>query len=276
MLLSPCATCCVVLRRACFTPRQAPPLFSPPLRLLALSISQRIVSLSPSSPFLPDSFVLHRDLAFFLVQWLSGDRAGDLGRSVGKEVTRLPCGSLLFNHTVGKTIRQSDGDLLVVPAIPEEPLLCPVRALDTYVGLCKEHGVDVVNSFLFPPTVLPRHDRVARKPFTAHAATARLRDYLPEDLFPGFSLTAHGARAGCAITLRLLGASSAEVMAHCRWASDRVFRHYTKLEKVASLSGTARLLRDAVSLDVSGASSSDDAASFYQSLNSGVGQSRAF
>jgi hypothetical protein len=216
-------------------------------------------------------------LAFFLTQWFAGDRAGDLGQAVGREITRLACGSLLLNHTIGKTVRQSDGDLLVIPSVPEEPLLCPVRALDAYVDLCKVNGVDVVSSFLFRPTKPPRHDSVSCSAFTSYNATKRLRAYLSEETLPdASSFTAHGSRAGCAITLLLLGTSPDDVKGHCRWASDRVFKHYTNVHRVSRLSGSAALLRDGITTDSSGASLADDAAVFYTSLNSGHDQSRAF
>lgn len=237
-------------RRAHVTPRQAPPIFSTHLRLLVTEICRRISALSSSAPFVPDCFVLYRDLAFFLIQWFAGDRAGDLGRTVGKEITRLACGSLLFNHTIGKTVRQSDGDLLVIPKVSEEPLLCPVRALDAYVDLCKINDVDVINSFLFRPTQPPHHNSVRLAAFSSYNASKRLRTYLSEESLPDVSsFTAHGSRAGCAVTLLLLGASPDEVKGHCRWASDRVFRHYTDLHRVQSLSGSAALLRDGVTTD---------------------------
>lgn len=264
-------------RRAHVTPRQAPPIFSTHLRLLVSEISRLISLLSPSARFLPDTFILYRDLAFFLIQWFVGDRAGDLSQAVGKEITRLACGSLLLNHTMGKTVRQSDGDLLVIPSVPEEPLLCPVRALDAYVDLCRMNGVDVVNTFLFRPTKPPRHDSISSKAFSSCNATKRLRVYLSEEVLPdASSFTAHGSRAGCAITLLLLGATSDDVKGHCRWASDRVFKHYTDLHRVSRLTGSAALLRDGVTTDSTGASLADDAAAFYASLDSGIGQSRAF
>ena len=261
-------------RRARITPHQAPPIFSEVLRYLTSEIRRQLVAASGES-FLPSRFVLERDLAFFLVQWFSGDRAGDLGNSLGKEVTRLECGSLLFNHTIGKTIRQSDGDLVVVPSIPEDPDLCPVRAVDAYVRHCKEHDVDVVNGFLFRPLDARLHDKVLAAPFSSSAATKRLRLYLRDAPFDSSALTAHGFRAGCAITLLLLDCSPDDVKTHCRWASDRVFSHYTKLGKVTRLETSAAVLRDGVS-SVDGPSLADSAAEFYTLLNSGRQQSRAF
>jgi hypothetical protein len=73
-------------RHAHVTPRQAPPIFSTHLRLLVTEICCRISALSSTAPFLPDGFVLYRDLAFFLIQWFAGIALGIL---VGQWVRRL-------------------------------------------------------------------------------------------------------------------------------------------------------------------------------------------
>ena len=264
---------CAEQRRARITPRQAPPIFTQHLRYLVAEIRRRLEIASGS--FVPERFALERDLAFFLVQWFSGDRAGDLGNSVGKEVTRLECGSLLFNHTIGKTIRQSDGDLVVVPSVPEDPDLCPVRAVDVYVGHCKDAGIDVINGYLFRPLDSRSRQVVMASPFSSSSATKRLRLYLRNASFDASSFTAHGFRAGCAITLLLLDCSPDDVKTHCRWASDRVFSHYTKIGKVSRLETSAAVLRDGVSA-TGGSAPADAAAEFFTLLNSGQQQSRAF
>ena len=179
---------------------------------------------------------------------------------------RLEDGSLLYNHTVGKTVREAGGQLLVVPRVPEEPSLCPVNAFDRYVDACKRASVDLLGGYLFPPTSPPHHRSIRNAPLSSSAATKRLRVYIP-----GEDFTAHGARAGCAITLLMLGASSEAVMEHCRWATEQVFRHYTKLEKVKRLDSSARLLQSGVTLS-GGVSDADSAAYLYDLLNSGVSQ----
>ena len=250
---------------------QSRPTFSVHLRLLVMAIGVRLASLSPPPPLFPDRFLLLRDRCFFLIQWFCGDRAGDLGNALGKEVVRLECGSLLFNHTVGKQIRQSEGQLLVVPPVPEDPELCPVAAFEVYTSACVSGGLDLRLGFLFPPTVAPRHLSVRDAPFTSSAATKRLRLYLPDE-----GLTAHGSRAGCAITLSMLGASQEAVMEHCRWATARVCRHYTKIEKIRRLDSSARLLQNAVTSSSSDVpSDADSAALLYDLLNSGLHQESA-
>ena len=100
--------------------KQARPVFSPHLRLLVKEIELRLAGLPVDAPLFPDRFPLLRDRAFFTTQWFAGDRAGDLGRALAKEVVRLEDGSLLYHHTVGKTVRSADGQLLVVPRVPDE------------------------------------------------------------------------------------------------------------------------------------------------------------
>ena len=255
-------------RIARVTPRQAPPIFSTHMRLLAADIARRIALLHDSAPLFPDKFCLYRDRCFFLIQWFAGDRAGDLGNAIGKEVSRHSTGALILKHTIGKTIRQSGSQILVVPHVPEDPLVCPVRAFNEYAEICLAGGLDLKQGYLFPPLRKPRHDGIRDSPFTSANATKRIRVYLSNDILPDVS--AHGARAGCAATLLLLGASKDEVMDHCRWASERVCKQYHQLQKVSRVQGTAKLLRDGVT--ASGDESSDGVAAFYASLNDGQHQ----
>ena len=259
-------------RVARVTPHQAPPIFSTHLRLLVAEISRQLLALPVSAPFFPMRFCFLRDRCFFLVQWFAGDRAGDLGHAVGKEVSRHSSGALIFKHTIGKTIRQSGSQILIVPQIPEDPLVCPVAAFDEYVGACLASGLDLKKGYLFPPLSLPLRNGIKNVPFTSANATKRIRSYLSNDILPDVS--AHGARAGCAATLLLLGASNEEVMDHCRWASERVFRGYHQIQKVSRVQGSALRLRDGILAE--GEDSADAAAAFYDSLNSGSHQSPAF
>ena len=248
--------------------KQARPVFSTHIRLLVKEIDFRLATLLDGEPFFPQRFTLLRDRAFFLAQWFSGDRAGDLGRALAREVVRLDNGSLLFRHTAGKTVRESS-QLLVIPHISDEPAICPVLAFDTYVSACKAAGVDLLRGHLFPPTAAPRHTSIRDAPLTSDAATRRLRLYLPDE-----NLSAHGSRAGCAVTLLMLGATRESVMEHCRWASAQVCLHYTRLERVRSLDTSASVLKAGVSTS-DGVSEADSAAYLYELLNSGLLQTPA-
>ena len=256
-------------RRARVTPHQSAPFFSEHLRHLVQCIRERL-RLSSAQPFFPERYVFLRDLAFFTCQWFAGDRAHDIGNLIGRDVSRLDSGNIVMNHRIGKTVRESDGDLVVIPVIPEEPDLCPVSALDEYVFSCKSHGIDVLSSYLFRPLEPRRRSSLLSSPFTSSNATKRLRTYMKNGPYDVSSLTAHGLRAGCAITLLLLDCSPDEVKAHCRWASDRVFRHYTRLERVTGLESSANALRKGLS------DHGEAKAAFYNALNNGSGFSPAF
>ena len=184
-------------------------------------------------------------------------------------MVRLEGGSLLFHHTVGKTIRSADGQLLVVPRVDSDSSLCPVAAFDRYTSACADVGLDLRLGYLFPPTASPRHDSIRNMPLSSTAATKRLRLYLPDE-----DLTSHGSRAGAAITLLMLGASKEAVMEHCRWATAEVCRHYTKLERVRRLDLSACVLQTGVGVP-GGVSDSDSAAHLYELLNSGLLQTPA-
>lgn len=259
-------------RAAHVTPQQSPPIFSDTLRLISAEIMGRLrVFVGPDL----SRFVLLRDRAFFLALWWVGDRAGDLGLSKGVEVTRLLDGSLFMNHTLGKTLRESDGSLLLLPSVVGEPLLDPVKAMDEYVEFCSSIGIDVVTKYLFRPlNASGNRVSVQDSPFTSNDANSRLRVYCKSLGIP--ALKSHGHRSGCAITLALLGVSQEQVMEHCRWGSSFIFKHYTKVGRVERLRGSAGALRDAVVPDANGVSAVDAATDFYRAMNDGVGFSRAF
>lgn len=259
-------------RAAHVTPKQSPPIFSDTLRLVSAEICGRLQVVGGS---IFSRFVLLRDLAFFLALWWVGDRAGDLGQSKGVEVTRLLDGSLLLNHTLGKTLRESDSSLLLLPSVLDEPLLDPVSALDKYVAFCTSNGIDVVTKYLFRPlNASGKRTFVQDKPFSSNDANSRLRVYCESLGIP--ALKSHGHRSGCAITLALLGVSQEQVMEHCRWSSSFIFKHYTKVGRVERLRGSAGTLRDAVIPGVDGVSAADAATKFYRAMNDGVGFTRAF
>ena len=79
-------------------------------------------------------FVLARDQAFFKVQFLGGDRAGDLGRMKTKEILYFPeKKALLFNHTLTKSLRDGTSRVFVFKR-HADPSVCPVTAVEVYVS----------------------------------------------------------------------------------------------------------------------------------------------
>ena len=158
--------------------------------------------------------------------------------------------------------------------LPEQGFILSVLAADNYAKACKDNKIDVVNGFFFRPLDARTRLEVLNSPFSSSSATKRLRLYLKDAPFDSSAFTAHGFRAGCAITL-LLNCSPDEVQSHCRWASDRVFAHYTKLDKISRLEVSAVGLREGVSGSHKNLEA-DSAAAFYRRLNSVSSPSRAF
>lgn len=217
-------------------PKQATPLFIDKLMAIAHVIEKRLLSasLTPS-----DIFISARDQAFFKVMFFSGDRAGDLGRVKTIELARFPADDgLLFNHLWGKTLRDGGSNLFGIRRHPN-PLVCPVRAIETYLAISQSIGVDLRRGFLFRPT--DQKGSIVDKPFEYSAAEARLKFYL------GLARadegeTLHSFRSGCALTLAFSGAHLADVMSHVGWKSSTTAAYYMKLADVLRAGAPADLL----------------------------------
>ncbi|CAH3145974.1 unnamed protein product, partial [Pocillopora meandrina] len=148
-------------------------------------------------------YLLGRDLSFFSVDFFAGDRSSDLGRTLGKELLYFPDKSgILFNHTFGKTLR---GD-----------------ALNTFsIRRCENLDICPVYNF----------ERVTAEPFLGSAVYNRLKFYLGA-LGLDTGETPHGLRAGCSITLSLLGVPEGAILKHIGWRSASMLHHYTDLREV--------------------------------------------
>lgn len=131
------------------TPKQATSIFPDTLLLLSRHLETRLLlpNLSPS-----EMFVVARDQAFFKCLFYSGDRAGDLGLVKTPEIAHFPDDSgLLFNHIWGKTLRDGSSNLFGMRCHPN-PALCPIRAVEMYVAVSREIGIDLSRGYLFRPT----------------------------------------------------------------------------------------------------------------------------
>ena len=93
-------------------PRQATPMFFDKFITLCTHLRQH--TLSPTvTP--TDRYLYSRDLAFFSLDFYSGDRASDLGRVKTREILTLPGEEgFLFHHTFGKTLRGHDTNLFAI------------------------------------------------------------------------------------------------------------------------------------------------------------------
>ena len=80
-------------------------------------------------------------------------------------------------------------------------------------------------------------------PFESAAAQARLSTYVRQiPAFANRSVTLHGLRSGCAISLAIAGAELDAIMDHVGWKSSSSVRHYIKLNQLLGLGGAADTL----------------------------------
>lgn len=167
-------------------------------------------------------------ICFLSVDFFAGDHSSDLGRTLGKELLYFPDKSgILFNHTFGKTLR---GDALNTFSIRrcENLDICPVYNFERYMSICKLLKVDLRSGFLFRST---KGSSVTAEPFLGSAVYNRLKFYLGA-LGLDSGETPHSLRAGCSITLSLLGVPEGAILKHIGWRSASMLHHYTDLREV--------------------------------------------
>ena len=224
--------------KARVSPRQAVPFFFDKFTKLCTYLGNRMF-LSSVSPL--QRYIISRDLAFFCLDFYSGDRASDLGRVYTKEVLLLPEDQgLLFHHTFGKTLRGKDSkNQFAVKRCPQDTVVCPVVNLTTYVKIADLMNINLREGFLFRATDPKGH--VSPKPFVGSTVANRLRLHLTA-LNIDEGETMHSFRSGCSITLSLLGASDDQVASHVGWKSIQMARYYSQVPKVMDLSLPASLL----------------------------------
>jgi len=77
------------------------------------------------------------------------DRGGDLGQVKTMGIARFPSDDgFLFNHRWGKTLRDGSSNLFGLRRHPNES----VRAIENYIIILQNIGVDLCHGYLFCPT----------------------------------------------------------------------------------------------------------------------------
>ena len=218
------------------SPKQATPIFFDKFKKIIYLL--RVLLLSKD--VLPsERYIYARDLAFFSLDFFSGDRALDLGRIKTIDVLRHPDGmSLLFHQHIGKTLRGKHSRAFAVKQTAN-PAICPVQNLQFYINLCASMQVKLSSGFLFHPTT--SKGCISNAPFLASTMQARLVKYLSTlGIYDGESV--HGFRGGTSILLRLSGVSKEEVAKDVGWQSTSLVDCYTQVEKVMSASTSSDIL----------------------------------
>ena len=138
--------------KARVSPRQAVPFFFHKFTKLCTYLRYRMFLSSVSSL---ERYIISRDLAFFCLDFYSGERATDLGRVYTKEVLLLPEDQgLLFHQTFGKTLRGNDSkNQFAVKRCPQDTMVCPVVNLTTYVKIADFMNINLREGTGRPPSV---------------------------------------------------------------------------------------------------------------------------
>ena len=217
-------------------PSQAVPFFLDKLEVLCNGIRSQLKqpNLKPSKVY-----VLARDLAFFSVDFFSGDRGSDLGRIKSSDVSCLPENKgFIFNQVFGKTLRGNGSNVFAIPPL-QHCSYCPVTNLKCYLSLSKSMSINLKSGFLF--RTLNSQGFVSDAPFSGSAVENRLKTQLE-----AFSIsegeTMHSFRSGCSITLTMLGVSYEEIAMHVGWKSLQMVKHYCQLDEVLNTSSPSAIL----------------------------------
>ena len=192
------------------SPSQAVPLFFGKFqRLIAhlRDLCSSSVSLSSAG-----KYILVRDATFFIVDSFTGDRAGRLQSS---NVFRL-------RDREGFLLRFTPRSLALIKFAHSD--VCPFAWIQYYITVCQCLKVPLDQGYFF--RTAERSGSIGSKPFMGSAVNNRLRKHLSEaKLYTGE--TPHSFRVSLSDTLRLLGCSSSEDVAHyLGWKSGEVAKRY--------------------------------------------------
>ena len=221
-------------------PRKAVPLFTNKFLAIARSILSKLRKPYTSPSLL---YILSRDLSFFCIDFFSGNRSSDLGRTKSKEVLLFPGSSGLLNHTFAKTLRGSSTHSFSVRSSSNSDIF-PVRNFMLCLNICR----------LISVTSKAGH--ISDKPFIGSSVYNRFKQYLKDAGLEGGE-TPHSLRAGCSITLELLGVSKSDIAKHIGWRSTSMVDHYNDLEQIVKPGHTAEVLSSTASSQASSSATQD-------------------
>ena len=109
-------------------------------------------------------------------------------------------------------------------------------------------GLDLQSGFLFRTTC---GNSVTEQPSVGSAVYNRLKLYL-QKINADEGETPHSSRAGCSITLPLLGVHKEDISRHVGWANTRMVDSYNDLRDTLKPSSSAATLASCVSNKLAG------------------------
>ena len=163
-----------------------------------------------------------------------------------KQITPLPPWAMLeeiFNcfspYTITATLKWGEGGNYIVVSTIFALDCSPNPNLKLYVLLCDRMHINLCQGFLFCTT--DPKGCVIYTPFLGSAVANHPKKYL-SNLHLDDGETAHSFRAGCSITLSLLGASNEAIAKHVGWRSVTTAAYYTQTDAVMHPTRTSALL----------------------------------
>jgi hypothetical protein len=132
---------------------------------------------------------------------------------------------LALNHTVGKTLNNGRVNTFAIQRT-EDPVACPVRALEGYVSEAGRMGVDLSLGYLFRPVGKSR-SALLEECLSYSVVYMRVKFYLRAVGLEEVK-TPHSLRRGCAGTMSLSGAAdqAERVMGHVGWFTNKSLERY--------------------------------------------------
>ena len=177
---------------------------------------------------LKETYLFLRDRAFFLTQFLLGERGGDLSKLLLQEIFSHPDGSgIIFRQTYGKTRVERHCVLLR----SQDVSLCPVTALQDFVRQSQDMGLDMSTGYVFRKML--HSGNVTNAPFSQSAASARLKLHLTT-IGRFQDETTHSLRSGCAVAMQSTDQSPGAVAAHIGWQSKACWERYSRANSFQS------------------------------------------
>ena len=217
-------------------PVQAVPMFLDKLQPLCSHL-HRLIKSPEAKPI--SVYIYARDLAFFSVDFFSGDRGSDLGRVKSMDILASSNNDgFIFNQVFGKTLRGNGSNVFAIQKIEDSPV-CPVTNLRLYLSLCHRMSINLEGGYLFRTT--DRQGRVSTTPYVGTAVEKNLKKYL-EALDISDGETMHSFRSGCSITLALLGVPYSKIANHVGWKSTNMAKYYTQCDKVFATDSPSSIL----------------------------------
>ena len=218
-------------------PSQAFPLFFVKFSKL-ISFLRRSIEASAHLSVV-DKYILVRDVAFFVVDFFTGDRTSDLGGLLANQLLRLKdSNGFLLKFTLTKTFWDDTSCTFVLENFTKNEV-CPVSWIEYYLSVYHFLFIELAGGYMFRTT--ERRKVVSSRPFLISPVNNRLRKHLTGAKID-CGEAPYSFRLGLSITLNMMGCSPNEISRYVGWRNGDMVNHYNKTSTVAGSSSITKRL----------------------------------